>query len=423
MAVKTCSKCGRRLKDTEFFKMKTGDRIDLCKDCLTQYIDNRDPKTFLWILEKFDVPYIASKWNEMTNKQYLKDPAKFGPKSVIGTYIRTMNMQQYREYTFSDSDMLNGKLDQQAEDTTPQLSEEEENTYEEQLRARLESGEISQAEYDTLTHTNADRSIGRAKQNIEVMPQVEQLTGNDILESLGAIPPTPTYSIDETYWTDQLTEDDIHYLMLKWGMMYTPQQWITMEGLYSKYANEYELNTDREDTLKKICKLSLKEDEALDAGDFLNAQKISSMLESARKSAKFTEAQKKEEEKTRTLDTIGQLVAICEREGGIIDNLPEFDPNIYPQDKIDFTLRDLKSYTYSLVSNELGLGELIESYIEKLESSEQEEVDVNDGLVTSAEEEAAETVTDEEAEQFHQFLENQVEEEAEELERMLGGGN
>ena len=44
---KVCSKCGRELKETEFFKMKTGNRCDLCKDCLTQYIDNRKPSTFL----------------------------------------------------------------------------------------------------------------------------------------------------------------------------------------------------------------------------------------------------------------------------------------------------------------------------------------------------------------------------------------
>lgn len=42
-----CVKCGRSLKESEFFKMRTGDRCDLCKDCLTQYIDNRNPETFL----------------------------------------------------------------------------------------------------------------------------------------------------------------------------------------------------------------------------------------------------------------------------------------------------------------------------------------------------------------------------------------
>lgn len=44
---KKCEKCGRILREVEFFKMKTGQRYRLCKDCLTQYIDNRNPETFL----------------------------------------------------------------------------------------------------------------------------------------------------------------------------------------------------------------------------------------------------------------------------------------------------------------------------------------------------------------------------------------
>ena len=101
---KTCSKCGRSLKESEFFKMKTGNRCDLCKDCLCQYIDNRKPETFRWILEMFDVPYIEKKWAQITNERYKKNPGKFGPKSVLGTYLRTMNMMQYRDFHYSDSD-------------------------------------------------------------------------------------------------------------------------------------------------------------------------------------------------------------------------------------------------------------------------------------------------------------------------------
>ena len=56
-----CSKCGRQRPETDFFKYKTGNRCDMCKDCLTQYIDNRDSSTFLRILEKFNVPYIERK--------------------------------------------------------------------------------------------------------------------------------------------------------------------------------------------------------------------------------------------------------------------------------------------------------------------------------------------------------------------------
>ena len=42
----TCTKCGRVRAETDFFKMKTGNRYDMCKDCLCQYIDNTKPETF-----------------------------------------------------------------------------------------------------------------------------------------------------------------------------------------------------------------------------------------------------------------------------------------------------------------------------------------------------------------------------------------
>lgn len=91
----------------------------------------------------------------MCNEIYKKNPGKFGPKSVIGRYLRTMNMAQYQNYTYADSDKLNfqnQKNEQEAIDKELQEKREEE------LRQRLEEGEISQAEYNTLTSTNADQT-------------------------------------------------------------------------------------------------------------------------------------------------------------------------------------------------------------------------------------------------------------------------
>lgn len=401
---KTCSKCGRSLKaSAEFFKMKSGERCDLCKDCLTQYIDNRNPETFMWILEMFDVPYIEKKWTQLTNERYKKNPGKFGPKSVIGLYLRAMNMLQYRDLTYADSDSINnvGKDIKVDED------------YEEQLKAKLESGEISQGQYNTLTKTNRDVQKEGYDAKGFLIPE-EETQPEEPQEQ------TPQYQVDPNYWTDQLDESDINYLMLKWGTMYTPEEWVKMETTYNKYSQEYDLNVDREEVLKKMCKTSLKMDEALDAGDVTGYKNLAAVFDQLRKSGKFTEAQNKED-RQQVLSSIGELVALCEQEGGIIHALPQYDPDQYPQDKIDFTLKDLKSYTYSLVSNELGLGDLIESYIEKLEQAEGDSVDINAGLITSAEEEANDELTDEEAEEWQGFLENEVEAEAEMLERFLAG--
>ena len=193
-----------------------------------------------------------------------------------------------------------------------------------------------------------------------------------------------------------------------------------METMYKRYSNEYELNVDREEVLKKMCKTSLKMDEALDTGDVNGYKSLATVFDQLRKSGKFTEAQNKED-KQRYLDSIGELIALCEREGGSIEQLP--DPDEYPQDKIDLTIRDLKSYTYGLVTNELGLGDLIESYIEKLEKAEQEgDIDLDQGLITSSEELAADALSDDEAEEFQMFLENEIEKDAEKLLESIGEG-
>ena len=192
-----------------------------------------------------------------------------------------------------------------------------------------------------------------------------------------------------------------------------------MEETYTKYANEYELNVDRELTLKQICKLELKMDQALDVGDTGAYKSLQQSYDALRKSSKFTEVQNKEGQ-TRYLDSIGELVQFCEREGGLINQLP--DPDEYPQDKIDFTIKDMKAYIRNLVTNELGLGDLIESYVKKLEDAEREkEKSLDAGLYTSIEEELADQVTPQEEIEFQEYLDNEVEEEAARLLEMLGG--
>ena len=192
-----------------------------------------------------------------------------------------------------------------------------------------------------------------------------------------------------------------------------------MEETYTKYANEYELNVDRELTLKQICKLELKMDQALDVGDASTYKSLQQAYDALRKSSKFTEVQNKEGQ-TRYLDSIGELVQFCEREGGLIDQLP--DPDEYPEDKIDFTIKDMKAYIRNLVTNELGLGDLIESYVKKLEDAEKEkEKSLDTGLYTSIEEELADQVTPQEEIEFQEYLDNEVEEEAARLLEMLGG--
>lgn len=74
-----------------------------------------------------------------------------------------------------------------------------------------------------------------------------------------------------------------------------------------------------------------------------------------------TAAQNKEET-GEAVDSIGELVAICERDG--------FIPKFYvdqPNDKVDKVIKDMQHYTHDLVTEELGLENLIENSVKSLQ--------------------------------------------------------
>lgn len=79
----------------------------------------------------------------------------------------------------------------------------------------------------------------------------------------------------------------------------------------------------------------------------------------------------------------------------------------------------MKQYNYNLVTKELGLGNLIESYIEKLEQQQKEQMESNkldnNDFILSPEDEVRDELTDQEAEEFSKYLENEIEEEARRL--------
>ena len=69
------------------------------------HINNFEPDTFLWLLEKFDVPYIEAEWNVLRDRAYAKDPYKMNGMSVIGKYLA----KQLDALVLSDIDhILNG---------------------------------------------------------------------------------------------------------------------------------------------------------------------------------------------------------------------------------------------------------------------------------------------------------------------------
>lgn len=346
-----CEKCGKWMAETEFFTYKDGTKTEMCKKCLTMHIDNWDPETYLWLLEKMDVPYIPQEWNTLRDRLYAKDPSKLTSSSVFGRYLSKMKLKQWRDYTWADSERL-----QQEAEAAAKEHEEEAKRREEEAKEKFENGEISEAEYKTLVSTVTQRetlppppmnpigqngSVGGAF----VMNEDDFMAEDDIPDA-GA----------------DLTDDDKMYLAVKWGRLYKPAEWVALEQNYEEMTKSFDIqDADTINTLKLICKTNLKMNQALDTGDLDGYQKLSRVSDSLRKSAKFTAAQNKED-KNDFVDSVGELVAMCEREGFI----PRFVTDI-PQDKVDLTLKDMNDYLKKLVTQDLGFGQQIEDALKKIQ--------------------------------------------------------
>lgn len=135
-------------------------------------------------------------------------------------------------------------------------------------------------------------------------------------------------------------------------------------------------------------------------------QKLSRVYDSLRKSAKFTAAQNKEQNED-FVDSIGELVAICEKEGGFI---PRFATNI-PQDKVDATLEDMNKYVYKLVTQDLGFGRQIEDALKKIQI--QKEMEEDEDALTSIEDSVE--LEDEDYENFFKDIEDQREQDEQKM--------
>ena len=135
-----------------------------------------------------------------------------------------------------------------------------------------------------------------------------------------------------------------------------------MERFYRDFEATYDIQTaGHRDTLKKLAKVSLKLDQLIDLGDIEGAQKAEKMYDNLMKSGSFTAHQNKEET-SKGIDSVGEIVAICESK--------DFIPRYYvdgPKDKVDRVIQDLQEYTRSLILEETNIGELIDNAVKQIE--------------------------------------------------------
>ena len=354
-----CEKCKKTMNDSEFYSSNNPEkypsgRLRQCKKCVTMHVDNWDPNSYLWILQECDVPYMPDEWNALLLK-YGKDKTRVTGTTILGRYLSKMKLNQWKEYRWKDTAFLQELADKK--------------TKEAMERAGYEIQEI----VDVIEKQRITIPEGEIPIPITIEEDIEPSIEPGFAD-LG-IP------IGEDDDPVDLTDEERLYLRLKWGKSYKPGEWVRLEQLYMEMMESYDIQSAGHiDTLKLICKTSLKSNQLLDIGDIDGAQKMTRMYDQLMKSGKFTAAQNKAEQ-GEFVDSIGELVAICEKDG--------FIPKYYtdgPQDKVDRVLQDMQQYTHDLITEEVGLGSLIERAIQQIEE-EKESLRKNTGEVDEDQEE------------------------------------
>ena len=239
-------------------------KLPQCKKCITMHIDNWNPETYMWILQEVDVPYIPDEWNKLL-ASYGKDRSKVTGMTILGRYLSKMKLKQFRDYRWKDTEFLqelaNNKIEQTMKRQGYGAAEIASAIEKASFAVPLE--ELKEPVYAELSFTN---------NNEQIVPEEDN-------------------SIEL-----ELTEEDKLALRIKWGKTYRSDEWVQLEKLYTEMMNSYDIQSAGHiDTLKLICKTSLKANQLLDLGDVDGAQKMIKMYDSLMKSGKFTAAQNKAE--------------------------------------------------------------------------------------------------------------------------------
>ena len=370
-----CEKCRKTMDVSNFYISKNTEkyppdgRLNVCKKCLTMHVNNWEPSTYMHILQEIDIPYIPQEWEALLER-YGKDPKKVTGVTILGRYLSKMKLKQFAHLNWSDTERLM-EDDKKKQLIIRQQEEAQRNRY----AAALQSGEVLEGlegvDIDNLTE----------EQIQELFPAPEQMP---------------------TSLEDELTQEDKKYLSLKWGKLYRPEEWIALEQFYEQMTSSFDIQTAAHfDYLKMICKTSLKMNQAIDCGDIEGFAKLQKAYDSLMKSAKFTAAQNKAET-GEFVDSVGELVYLCEEQGFI----PRFHTD-EPKDIVDITLKDMQGYAYRLVTEEMGLGNMIEAALQQMqreEEKEEGELDENDEFLNP---ELTPVLEDADYEDYYEELEAQ----------------
>lgn len=376
-----CEKCNRTMNGTEFYssnnleKYPNDGKFPVCKKCMTMHVDNWNPDTYLWILQEADVPYVPDEWNKLMEK-YGRDPQSMTGMTILGRYLSKMKLKQFKDYRWKDTEFLQQMANNKLEQTMKRQGYDAQQiaTAIEKSSITIPEGELKEPVYAPLP--NAPTEDYFAQQSGEVEQELD------------------------------LTDEDRTYLRLKWGKTYKPEEWVKLEQLYEEMMASYDIQgAGHKDTLKLICKTSLKANQLIDIGDIEGFQKMSKVYDSLMKSGKFTAAQNKAES-GEFVDSIGELIELCEKEGYIERYYVE-----QPHDKVDLTIQDMQRYTRTLIEDETNISTMVEKALrENAKEDEEKAKNAESDIVDDADlsiEELEKTIKDSDYADFEEFKEQE----------------
>lgn len=376
-----CEKCNRTMNGTEFYssnnleKYPNDGKFPMCKKCMTMHVDNWNPDTYLWILQEADVPYVPDEWNKLMEK-YGRDPQSMTGMTILGRYLSKMKLKQFKDYRWKDTEFLQQMANNKLEQTMKRQGYDAQ-----QIATAIEKSSIAIPE-------------GELKEPVYAPPPNA---------------PTEDYFAQQSGEVEQeldLTDEDRTYLRLKWGKTYKPEEWVKLEQLYEEMMASYDIQgAGHKDTLKLICKTSLKANQLIDIGDIEGFQKMSKVYDSLMKSGKFTAAQNKAES-GEFVDSIGELIELCEKEGYIERYYIE-----QPHDKVDLTIQDMQRYTRTLIEDETNISTMVEKALrENAKEDEEKAKNAESDIVDDADlsiEELEKTIKDSDYADFEEFKEQE----------------
>lgn len=260
-----CEVCKSVMDEGQFYKSRNparfppNGRLKQCKKCITMFVDNWDPATFLPILEQIDVPYVKEEWDKTLAREIQRagdHPEEVTGMTVIGKYLSKMRIKQFADARWADSERLQQQLDNRK-------------------REALQARGLDEEEIENTIQQDQQKEV----------PKPEIFSNGAMSPYAKRAEPMQAQNEDEDLG---LTKEDITYLRLKWGNSYSHSQWVQLEQLYNDMCASYDIQTaGHKDTLKFICKTSLLANEAIDRHDVEEYQKLSKVYDTLMKSGKF----------------------------------------------------------------------------------------------------------------------------------------